>query len=160
MLPKLLNQFRDTNGSQAFNMTAIIDIVFLLIIFFLVVCQFIEAENFPVDVPDDCRFAQADADRQGVLTTVTVMNTDRFCGGFAVGAEQIDGLDHRQLVERLAESIDVRLKDIPAERRIVTLRMDKDVCFSKAQYALAAIAKSMATDIQLSTLKDRRPDNR
>ena len=32
-----------------FNMTAIIDIVFLLIIFFLIVCQFIEAENFEVE---------------------------------------------------------------------------------------------------------------
>ena len=34
-----------------FNMTPIIDIVFLLIIFLIVVCQGIDAENFDVAVP-------------------------------------------------------------------------------------------------------------
>ena len=52
MLPshlKLLNSLnRRTKTAASFNMTPIIDIVFLLIIFFLVVCRFIEAENFPV----------------------------------------------------------------------------------------------------------------
>ena len=39
-------------NSGSFNLTPVIDIVFLLILFFLVVCQFIEAENFPVNVPE------------------------------------------------------------------------------------------------------------
>ncbi len=52
-------QFRSPDRSGTFNMTPIIDIVFLLIIFFLVVCQFIEAENFPVAVPDGCEFTQS-----------------------------------------------------------------------------------------------------
>ena len=40
------------------SITPMIDVVFLLIIFFLVVCKFIEAENFPVEIPDNCQFAQ------------------------------------------------------------------------------------------------------
>jgi len=44
-------QFRNPDRSGTFNMTPIIDIVFLLIIFFLVVCQFIEAENFRLPSP-------------------------------------------------------------------------------------------------------------
>jgi hypothetical protein len=35
------------------------------------------------------------------------------------------------------------------------LRIDKDVPFAQAQYALAGIAASSATDIQLAVLKDK-----
>ena len=36
---------------EAFDMTPVIDVVFLLIIFFMLVCQFIVAERFRVQVP-------------------------------------------------------------------------------------------------------------
>jgi len=80
---------RFSNSVQSFNMTPIIDIVFLLIIFFLVVCQFIEAENFPVTVPDNCQFAQSEPDPGAQLTTVTVMKTTEDEVDFAVGSEKV-----------------------------------------------------------------------
>lgn len=138
-------------------MTPIIDIVFLLIVFFLVVCQFIEAENFPVSVPDNCHFAQSDPERLAQETTVTVMITaeDEVC--FAVGPEKISAtVSPAGIVERLTQLIDVRLSDLPPERRVVTLRIDKDICFAEAQYALAGIAASCATDMQLAALKDKQ----
>jgi biopolymer transport protein ExbD len=141
-------------------MTPIIDIVFLLIIFFLVVCQFIEAENFPVTVPDNCRFAQSDPEPGAQLTTLTVMKTAEEKIAFAVGPEKVSASSYPDLigiVDKLAKLIDVRLKDLPPDRRIVTLRIDRDICFSDAQYALAAVAASSATDIQLAALKDKRP---
>ena len=169
-------RFRSSAGS--FNMIPIIDIVFLLIIFFLVVCQFIEAENFPVAVPDGCEFAQSDAEPGVKVTTVTVMKTNSSprescrkasCGlrtatgkekvAFAVGSEKISTSGYANIVEKLAQLIDVRLKDLPPDRRVVTLRIDKDVCFADAQYALAGIAASSATDFQLATLKDKRADS-
>ncbi len=140
---------------QSFNMTPIIDIVFLLIIFFLVVCQFIEAENFPVAVPDECGFAESDLERRGRVTTVTVIRTTEERTDFAVGAEKIAGASYADIVEKLTELIDVRLKDLPADDRIVILRIDKDVPFAQAQYALAGVAASSATDIQLAVLKDK-----
>ena len=159
-------------GMRSFNMTPIIDIVFLLIIFFLVVCQFIEAENFPVSVPDECRFAESDLERRGQMTTVTVIRTTdatlrssedslsslrstRERTDFAVGAEKIAGANYADIVEKLTELIDVRLKDLPAESRVVILRIDKDVPFYQAQYALAGVAASCARDIQLAVLKDK-----
>jgi len=147
----------DRFGSNArlFNMTPVIDIVFLLIIFFLVVCQFIEAENFPVAVPDGCEFAERESDRRGQVTTVTVMKNADGTSGFAVGSEKIRMSSPGRLVERVAELIDVRLKDLPPNRRVVTLRVDKDICFAEAQYALAAVAASCATEIQLAALKDK-----
>lgn len=147
---------RFRSGVQSFNMTPIIDIVFLLIIFFLVVCQFIEAENFPVAVPDDCDFAQSEPNHRSQLTTVTVMKTAEEESCFAVGSEKISVSDRSAIVEKLAGLIDARLKDLPPEARVVTLRIDKDICFSEAQYALAGIAGSIATNVQLAALQNER----
>jgi biopolymer transport protein ExbD len=149
-------QFR--SGLRSFNMTPIIDIVFLLIIFFLVVCQFIEAENFPVTVPDGCESAQSAPNHRPQLTTVTVMKTAEEGSCFAVGSEKIDASSYADVVERIAELIDVRLGDLVPEDRVVTLRIDKDVCFGEAQYALAGVAASSARDIQLAALKRKRAD--
>ena len=151
------SHFRRLGRSGSFNMTPIIDIVFLLIIFFLVVCKFIEAENFPVNVPDNCNYAQSATESQSGLTTVTVMKTGDEEVGFAVGSQRVTASSRLALVEELADLIDVRLKDSPAGRKIVTLRIDKDIYFSQAQYALAAIAASSATDVQLATMKQKRP---
>jgi biopolymer transport protein ExbD len=147
------NKFQ--SGMRSFNITPIIDIVFLLIIFFLVVCQFIEAGNFPVAVPDECRFAESDLERKSRVTTVTAIKTAEERTDFAVGAEKIAGVNYADIVEKLAELIDVRLKDLPTDDRIVILRIDKDVPFAQAQYALAGVAASSATDIQLAVLKDK-----
>ena len=148
--------FQGSGRSQSFNMTPIIDIVFLLIIFFLVICRFIEAENFPVAVPDGCEFAQNKEDSLADLTTITVMKAGNDKSDFAVGSEKITEAGYSRIVEKLAELIDIRLKDIPQRRRVVTLRIDKDVCFDHAQYALAGVAASCAKDVRLATLKDKR----
>ena len=156
MFSEVFNQFHNTEKSGSFNMTPIIDIVFLLIIFFLVACQFIEAENFPVAVPDGCEFAQSEFEPGAQVTTVTVMKTTEGKSDFAVGSEEIAESDYSKLTDRLIDMIDARLKDLPPDRRVVTLRIDKDVCFSEAQYALAGVAASSAIDIQLATLKGKR----
>jgi biopolymer transport protein ExbD len=153
---RIADQFCSADRSGSFNMTPIIDIVFLLIIFFLVVCQFIEAENFPVTVPDDCRFAQSEPEPGGQVTTVTVMKTAQDVVSFAVGSEKIVSSDYTDTAERLARLIDARLGALPPDRRVVTLRVDKDICFAEAQYALAGVAASTATDIQLAVLKNAR----
>ena len=79
-------QFHSREESGSFNMTPIIDIVFLLIIFFLVVCQFIEAENFPVAVPDGCEFAQSEFEPGEQVTTNCSIDRRSF-GRFAVRAK-------------------------------------------------------------------------
>jgi len=149
------DQFRNRPKQNSFNMTAVIDIVFLLIIFFLVVSQFIETENLPVTVPDGCEFAQDNEDHMQTAT-LTVMNKAEDEITFAVGSEEITHQDTASLpaiVEKLAELIDARLRDLPPDNRIVTLRIDKDIPFSQAQYALAAVAQSTATDVRLAALR-------
>ena len=158
MFPGTTSQFGGHQRSWAFNMTPIIDIVFLLIIFFLVVCQFIEAENFPVTVPDDCGVAVSVSEPGAGVTTVTVMKAADGGVDFAVGAEKITAPSYSDTVDKLSRSIDASLKDLPSDYRLVTLRVDKDICFGEAQYALAGVAQSSATDIQLAVLKHKRPE--
>ena len=73
--------------------------------------------------------------------------------GYLVGGST-ETSDRDKLVEDLAARIDTLLRDQPPERRIVTLRIDKQICFSDAQYALAAVAASSATDVKLAVLKE------
>lgn len=157
MFLRIDKQFLRNTGS--FNMTPVIDIVFQLIIFFALVCKFIEAENFPVTVPDGCDFAQSEPQRNIQAATVTVMKAAKGGVDFAVGPEKITATSYAEASEKLAELIDIRLKDLPPEGRVVKLRVDKDICFAEAQYALAGIAASIATDVQLATLKAKRTDS-
>lgn len=156
MMRENINSIGNSSGGSAFNMTPIIDIVFLLIIFFMVVCKFIEAENFEVSVPDNCEYAET-SEQDGQETTVTVMkNGDSV--EFAVGSEKISAVGGRQIAEKVAELIDKRLENISGDNKVVTLRVDKDIRFGQAQYALCGIGQSIATDVQLSALKQKRTD--
>lgn len=146
-------QKRMQGNIVSFNITAIIDIVFLLIIFFALVCRFIEAENFTVNVPDACHAARSNPRPGDAVTTLSVMKTDQKTE-FAVGSEKIVTSDKLQLVARLAELINSSFETSSTDRRIITLRIDRDVCYASAQYALAAVAESAATDVQLAALKD------
>ena len=81
-------RYTDVDGG-GFNMTPVIDIVFLLIIFFMIVCQFIVAENFSVSVPDDIASGQRSVDQDEKTTMVTVMPSVDGGVSYAVGAEVV-----------------------------------------------------------------------
>ncbi len=142
------------NGSTnkpSFNMTAIIDIVFLLIIFFVIVSQFIEAENFEVDVPDHCDYAVAALPPNVPQTTVTAMRReDRVV--YAVGSQIIDASPGRELKRQICQQLDQRLAKLNPYERIVTVRIDKQIQYADTQWVLAAIAESLADQIQMATL--------
>ena len=65
----------------------------------------------------------------------------------------------RPKLEQIAGLLDFGFRSVPSERRVLTSRVDRDVCFDQAGYALAAITQSSATDIQLAVLKNREPPN-
>ena len=153
------SKLRGSIRSGSFNMTPLIDVVFLPIIFFLVVCRFIEAENFPVAVPDDCESAGSGIETGSAGTTVTVMRTDEGGSVFAVGSERIELSEGSDLTEQIVRLVDISLGNLRSDQRLVTLRVDREVCFSDAQYALAAVAQSSATDIQLAVLRNKAPAN-
>jgi len=149
----------NSGNSAGLNMIPLIDIIFLLIIFFLVVCKFIEAENFAVAVPDGCQYAQSASEDKPPMTTVSVMKTAEQETVFAVDSEIVSSPgDGTTLVEQLIRVINERVADLDSTEKAVTLRIDRDICFSQAQYALAAVAGSNATDVQMAALKDSQVD--
>jgi biopolymer transport protein ExbD len=161
MLLRDIGQFRNRAGVSSFNLTPVIDIVFLLIIFFVLACRFIEAENFPVTVPDGCQFARNETTPGEQVTTLTVMNRPQSVT-FAVGAEEITPQDDAAIagvVGKLAQLIDARLRDLPPGNRVVTLRIDKDTPFAQAQYALSAVAQSTATNVRVAVLSSKSESN-
>lgn len=156
-----IDQYSNRPSGKSLNMTAVIDIVFLLIIFFLVVSKFIDTEDFPVTVPDGCEFALDDKS-EIETATLTVVGAEERKTTFAVGSKEITPQTDDELpgiVERLTELIDTRLANLPQDSRIVTLRIDKDIPYSHAQYALAAVAQSTATDIRLAALSEKTESN-
>jgi biopolymer transport protein ExbD len=153
-----LKAFRQFDSEKSFNVTPLIDIVFLLIIFFTLISQFIDSENFPIKVPDNISHANTPDSYNSQFTTLTVMKNDAGKIDFAVGSKKVASNDGAQMVQQLTSLIDAQLKNLSTDKRIVSLRIDKDITYDQAQYALAAIAKSSAFDIQLATLKD--PQNK
>jgi biopolymer transport protein ExbD len=149
-----MNVSGDRRGGECgFNITPIVDIVFLLMIFFLVESRFIEAENWPVTVPGACRSAESRLVSRPRVLTVTVMNGSSGDGEFAFGSEKIASDDRYEVAARIARLIDGRLGDDPSGRGVVTLRIDGNVRFSDAQYALLAVSLSGATDVEMAVAK-------
>ena len=139
---------------QTLNVIPFVDVLFQLIIFFALACQLIETSNSQVRVPDSCNYANSDDERQAQLTTVTVMKDNNGKSDFLVGSQKVSASNYEEMTAKVAELLDNRLKDLPANGRIVTLRIDKDIPYAEAQYALAAVAKSTATDIRLAAEKE------
>jgi biopolymer transport protein ExbD len=147
-------RYTDVDGG-GFNMTPVIDIVFLLIIFFMIVCQFIVAENFSVSVPDDIASGQRSVDQDEKTTTVTVMPSGDGGVSYAVGAEVVASSGGEEISESIAAAIDRQLVNLPEDRRVVGLRVDKGVVFKDSQYAISGISESSATDIKLSVIRQK-----
>ena len=60
MLAKRIRNSKVRHKMAQFNMTPMIDVVFLLIVFFMLICQFISQDDDLVSVPDDCETAVVD----------------------------------------------------------------------------------------------------
>jgi biopolymer transport protein ExbD len=135
------------------NMIPTIDILFQLVIFFILACQFAVTEQFPITVPDKCAAAKPQPQDQRNILTVTIMNSAKGNGvECAVGNEKLTDADGKTLAARIAEKLNEKLTAV--NQRIVCLRIAKDVPFGQTQYALAGVAQSCATDIQMAVLKN------
>lgn len=140
--------FRDKNDSLNLNLTPVIDIVFLLIIFFLLVCNFISTDSAQVNVPENCQNARS-YNRQTQLIDLAVSTSDDKVYYF-VQSSPAD-------VTTLPKVLNDHLQKFPEDKRIINLRIDRNISFDKAKHALAAIAQSNATDIRISSFKDDQP---
>ena len=159
-------------GDGQFNMTAMIDVVFLLIIFFMLICQFIVRENYDLVVPDDCAGAVVpdNLDRNAVTMSVFRSEVDesaglarRSGGGSAEGvvyAVRSRRYDPQAAVyegnpERLLTALvdDIEEQTARKSDALVHLRADRELRYGEVQEALLAVSRAGVRQVQLAAFR-------
>lgn len=151
MLMKRFHHRQPSFETESFDMTPIIDVVFLLIIFFMLVCQFIAAEQFQVQVPDAIQSAQPAAAPKPAPMTITILQTSDGKTVYAFGGEKLGDLSGGDLAELVRSEID-RVSATGDVSKTVRLRCDKSVTFGQVKYILSGISKSSAANLDWAVL--------
>ncbi len=121
--------------NASFNLTPLIDVVFLLLIFFMLTTTFVNLENrIKVDLPTG-DFATAEPS-ENIIITITENNT------IYLNGKLIDPL-------KLTESVAAEIKDEP--EKIVILEADKNVLHGKVIRVMDLLKKGGAERIAIAT---------
>ena len=121
--------------SASFNLTPLIDVVFLLLIFFMLTTTFVNLENrIKVDLPTG-DFAAAEPS-ENIIVTITENNT------IYLNGKLIDPL-------KLTESVAAEIEDEP--EKIVILEADKNVLHGKVIRVMDLLKKGGAERIAIAT---------
>ena len=122
-----------------FNITPLIDVVFLLIIFFLVASHIVRSEaQEPVDLPDA---VQVRDDAKPALRLTITVSVD---GRLSVGGSTLDRIDLERRLEALA-----------AESRTAEIRIrgDKQAAYRHVEPILRTCASLGITDVKFAVQK-------
>ncbi len=149
-----LTRVREHKSYLVFNMMPIIDIVLLLIIFFMFVCRYIAAENFAVRVPDEATNALNETESSDFVTVSVWFDDfeDRlYC---AIGAESVDITEGADVMD-LASKINTRAADV-GEDAVVNLRMNEELVFQQYEDVIKAISISNAKDLSIAAFEKKK----
>ena len=140
--------------AETFDMTPIIDVVFLLIIFFMLVAQFIAAEQFKVSVPDEIQTAQAQPVEEKRPLTITVMPDAQQGVTCAIGSETLDPVQGKNLKIIITAAVNDYLAQNKSADTTVRLRCDRSIPFGQVKYILAGISESRAENLDWAVLSE------
>ena len=135
-------------------MTPIIDVVFLLIIFFMLVAQFIVAEQHKVSVPNEIVTAHAQDTRKESPLTITVMPDDGQGVVCAVGLEKLAPVEGDDMKSLIASVINDYLDEHKPTDKTVRLRCDRTVPFGQVKHILSGISQSRAENLDWAVISD------
>ncbi len=155
--------------SVQFNLTPMIDVVFILITFFMLICRSIGQENYKLLIPDRCTHAVTpdQPDRNAITVSVVPKSQP---GGRQVGdADETDAViyavrareyDPQAEPYRADEQLllDDMTKQIAAEAErkgdsLVYLRADRNITYGHVQNALLALSRAKIKTVHLAAYR-------
>ena len=152
--------------SVQFNLTPLIDVVFILITFFMLICRSIGRENYKLELPDDCVTAVITEESEQNAITVSVFESTTLNEPdplvlYAIRDQQYDlqsdrfGDDPYQLIQSMSEQLtrEVQLKG----DSLVYLRADKNMTYYQVQNALLALARAEIKTVHLAAYRTAQP---
>lgn len=86
---------REEEGEQAINLTPMLDVVFIMLIFFIVTATFVKEVGLDVNQPDDEKPKTVDPDKKSIVVRIT--NRDRI----VIAQRDVDWRSVRANIERL-----------------------------------------------------------
>ncbi len=153
-----------------FNMTPMIDVVFILITFFMLICRTIGQENYKMTIPDQCAQAELPEQNEEQVFTVSVFfpsaaleSADAETPGkdaspvYAVRAEVFDPQSAAYqenpdfLIAEMATRISQAAKKKEAD--MVHLRADKNLTYAQVQPVLQALAQARIRTVRLAAYR-------
>jgi biopolymer transport protein ExbD len=154
LIHNTVTRFRESSdASDGFNITPVIDIVFLLIIFFLLVCRFIETQPDEVDLPEGIDSAESLED--GVSPVVVTMTESKNNPEAYINGE-LFSLNGDDSAASACAKINSLVETAQPNRKVVTLKIDKAVTCRNFKHILKVVAESSIEDIRLVVIKEDR----
>jgi biopolymer transport protein ExbD len=86
---------REEEGEEAINLTPMLDVVFIMLIFFIVTATFVKEVGLDVNQPDDDKPKNVDPDKKSIVVRIT--NRDRII----IAQRDVDRRAVRANIERL-----------------------------------------------------------
>lgn len=134
------------------NMTPMIDVVFLLIIFFMLVSQIQRARLVELELPEIRDAAAGIAPRESVVV-INVVPEARGGAPYRLGTMEFD--DDRSGVEGLTRQL-VRERERGGEV-VVLVRADRTERYERVHPVLGAVSDAGLTRVHLLTLSEDQP---
>lgn len=164
MLAQKVRNSKYKNKSAGFNMTPMIDVVFLLIVFFMLICQFITQDNERLTVPDNCETAeQVQQKLENEIIVQVWYDSNSSSIIYSVAGHDIPcsihdvGGDTGGLTVEIANSLKKESEGI--KDPIVRLRGDNMLSCEQIRPAIKAAAAAGLASIRFSAFKEDEPDN-
>lgn len=157
-----------SKGEVSLNMTAMIDVVFILITFFMLIFRSIGQENYKLSLPAGCAAAVIPEQQEESGVTVSVFRS----GGSSEAAGQAGGVVYavrRQTFDPSSEAYRDRPGELVADMAdqiarqvgqrgedLVHLRADKDMTYGQVQQVLLALSRARVQTVQLAAYRQER----
>jgi len=95
MMRRPFGRGREEEGDEAINLTPMLDVVFIMLIFFIVTATFVKEVGLDVNQPDDDKPKTVDPDKKSIVVRIT--NRDRII----ISQRDVDRRSVRANIERL-----------------------------------------------------------